>query len=129
MPVPFVAERRGTLSFLRSNVDIPFSVSRVYFITGVPPDGRRGGHAHRRLRELVVALAGCFDVLTDDGVARRTHRLDDPSEALYLPAPVWRELLNFSPGAVCLVLGSEEYDPSDYVRDYKAFRLGIHGCR
>jgi dTDP-4-dehydrorhamnose 3,5-epimerase-like enzyme len=101
--------------------DMPFPVRRVFYLHSVPAGARRGGHAHRRLEQVLVAVAGRFDVVLDDGAKRRTVRLDDPNRGLFLPTMIWREMVNFSPDAVCLVLASAPYDEADYIRDYDEF--------
>lgn len=98
-----------------------FDVRRVFYLYDVPADSERGGHSHYQARELIVAAAGAFDVVLDDGKERRTHHLDRPYRALYVPRGLWRELNRFSGGAVCLVLTTELFDEADYVRDYDKF--------
>jgi len=98
-----------------------FPVRRVYYLYDVPSDAARGGHSHFALRQLIVAISGSFDVCIDDGIRRRTVTLNRPYRALYIDTGIWRTIDNFSSGAVCLVLASEPYDESDYVRDYDRF--------
>ena len=93
----------------------------MYHLHGVPVGGRRGGHAHRRLEQILIAVAGSFVVLLDDGAARRRVRLDDPRVGLHIPPGVWRELDSFTDGAVCVVPASMPYDAADYERDYEEF--------
>jgi dTDP-4-dehydrorhamnose 3,5-epimerase-like enzyme len=116
-----VDDPRGSLTIVEAERDIPFPIERVYHLHGVPAGGRRGGHAHRRLQQILIAVAGAFDVLLDDGVARRRVRLDDPRAGLHIPPGVWRELDSFTDGAVCVVLASMAYDDADYERDYGEF--------
>ena len=87
----------------------------------MPSDAYRGGHAHKKLQQFVIALSGSFEVLLDDGKTKQKVMLNKPNKGLLIPTGVWRELDNFSSGAVCLVLASEEYDEDDYIRDYNAF--------
>lgn len=98
-----------------------FAVRRVFYLYDVPSDSERGGHSHYQARELIVAVAGAFDVTLDDGSERRTYHLDRPYKALYVPRGLWRELNNFTSGAVCMVLTTELFEEADYVRDYDRF--------
>jgi len=109
----------GSSTGLVNNGD--FDVRRVFYLYDVPADSERGGHSHYQARELIVAAAGAFDVVLDDGKYRRTYHLDRPYQALYVPRGLWRELNHFSGGAVCLVLTTELFAEADYVRDYDRF--------
>ena len=111
---------RGKLSFIEKDV-IPFSIKRVYYLYDVPSDGSRGGHAHKKLNQFLIALSGSFDVIVDDGSSKKTFTLNKPNKGLYIPNGIWREMENFSAGAICLVLASDYFDESDYFRDYKRF--------
>jgi len=113
---------RGSLSVVEKDI-IPFPIKRVYYLYDVPSDASRGGHAHRELKQFLIALSGSFDVVLDDGENRRTFTLNRPYRGLLIPSGIWRELENFSAGAVCLSLVSDHYDEADYIRDYKEFRL------
>jgi len=110
------------LTYIESARHVPFEIQRVYHVYGVPAGGSRGGHAHRTLQQFIIAANGSFDVNVDDGTGRRSFHLSRPGEGLYLPAMIWREVVRFSPGAVCLVLASKPYDESDYYRVYEDFR-------
>jgi hypothetical protein len=99
----------------------PFAIRRVYYLFDVPAGAVRGGHAHHALHQLVIAARGSFDVLLDDGRERRTVTLDNPAIALHLVPGIWRELLNFSAGSICLVMASAPFDEADYLRDYGEF--------
>ena len=121
IPLRTVEDPRGSLTIVEGELDIPFPIERVYHLHGVPAGGRRGGHAHRRLEQILVAVAGAFDVLLDDGVAQRRIRLDDPRAGLHIPPGIWRELESFTDGAVCVVLASMPYADDDYERDYEEF--------
>jgi len=116
-----VDDPRGSLTFVEGELDVPFAIKRVYHLYSVPPGGARGGHAHRRLDQVLIAVAGAFDVILDDGAEVRRVRLDDPREGLHIPPGVWREMDGFSRGAACVVLASELYEATDYVRDYDEF--------
>ncbi|HAB26413.1 MAG: hypothetical protein CMP05_09600 [Xanthomarina sp.] len=111
---------RGNLSVIEKDC-IPFSVKRVYYLYDVPSNAYRGGHAHKNLYQFLIALSGSFDVVLDDGNQKTKITLNKPNKGLLIPNGIWRELENFSSGSVCLVLASEEYDESDYIRNYKKF--------
>lgn len=111
---------RGNLSVIEKDV-LPYAIKRVYYLYDVPSDGTRGGHAHKELQQFLIALSGSFDVVLDDGKTRRSITLNRPNKGLLIPCGVWRELENFSAGAVCLSLVSAEYDEGDYIREYDEF--------
>ncbi len=122
---PRITDIRGNLSFIEENRQIPFQIKRVYYLYDVPSGATRGGHAHKALEQLVIALSGSFDVVLDDGTKRRTFFLNRPHYGLYIPPRIWRELENFSSNSVALSLVSQLYDESDYIRDYKAFKKTV----
>lgn len=111
---------RGNLSVIEKDV-LPFAIKRIYYLYDVPSDSTRGGHAHKRLQQFLIALSGSFDVVLDNGKSRRTLTLNRPNKGLLIPNGIWRELENFSAGAVCLSVVSAEYDEQDYIRKYKDF--------
>jgi len=119
--LPKIHDHRGNLTFIEQNKHIPFDVRRVYYLYDVPGGSSRGGHAHRELEQLIIAVAGSFDVMLDDGQNRKTVTLNRPWQGLYICPSIWRELDNFSSGSVCLVMASQYYDESDYFRDYDTF--------
>jgi hypothetical protein len=119
-----VVDGRGHLSVIE-HAELGFEIQRVYFISQVPPAGRRGGHAHRRVVELLVAAAGAFAVACDDGERRREFQLAGPRQALLVPPLVWRELTAFAPGSMCLVLASEGYDEHEYLRTRSDFHAAL----
>ena len=121
LPLPKIHNRAGNITALENNIHLPFDVKRVYYLYDVPAGEERGGHAHRELQQIVVAASGAFDVLLDDGVNKKIVHLDRPFIGLHIVPGIWRELLNFSAGAVCLVLASQTYDEKDYIRDYPNF--------
>ena len=125
--LPRVEDARGNLTFVEGGQHVDFEIARVYYLHDVPGGAERGGHAHRTLRQLIIAASGSFDVVLDDGAERRTVHLNRSSSGLYLAPMVWRELENFSGGSVCLVLASAHFDESDYIRDYDAFREATTG--
>ncbi|MDR1992023.1 MAG: FdtA/QdtA family cupin domain-containing protein [Nitrososphaerota archaeon] len=122
---PKVTDYRGNLSFIEENLQIPFQIKRVYYLYDVPSGASRGGHAHKELHQVIIALSGSFDVLLDDGTNKRTFFLNRPHYGLYIPPGIWRELENFSSNSVALSLVSQIYDESDYLRDYDAFKRWI----
>ena len=119
--LPRVTDPRGNLTFIEGGSQVPFDVARVYYLYDVPGGESRGGHAHRQLEQLIIAAAGSFDVLVDDGVDSARFHLNRSYYGLYLPRLTWRELGNFSTGSVCLVLASQRYAEDDYYRDYADF--------
>ena len=116
---------RGKLSFIEKDV-IPFSIKRVYYLYDVPSDSHRGGHAHKKLVQLMIPLSGSFEVLLDDGKKRKKVMLNKPDKGLLIPQGIWREMDNFSSGAICMVLASDNFDESDYFRDYDQFKRSKH---
>ena len=116
-----IEDPRGNITFLESKKHIPFDISRVYYLYDTPSGAERGGHAHYDLEQLIVAVSGSFDVLIDDGQNKEIITLLRPDEGLLISSMIWRELMNFSGGAVCLVLASNLFEESDYIRDYNEF--------
>src|SRR5258708_7905620 len=119
--LPRVADPRGNLTFVEGEKHVPFPIRRVYYLYDVPGGETRGGHAHRRLQQFIIAASGSFDVVVDDGHQKGRFFLNRSYYGLYVPRMVWRELENFSSGSVCLVIASEPYEESDYYRDYQEF--------
>jgi len=113
---------KGNISVIENEVTVPFDVKRVYYLYDVPGGESRGGHAHKELRQLIIAASGSFNVILDDGNVKRTFRLNRPYQGLLIVPGIWRELDDFSSGSVCLVLASHEYDEGDYIRDYNVFK-------
>lgn len=120
--VPKAHDVRGNLSVIEGNT-IPFEIKRVYYLYDIPTASVRGGHAHKNLRQLLVPLSGSFDVVLKDGVSEKIITLNKPNFGLLIPTGIWRELQNFSSGAVCLVLASTVFDEADYIRNFDEFRL------
>jgi len=112
---------KGNLTVVENSKTIPFDVKRVYYLYDIPGGESRGAHAHKELKQLVIAASGSFDVVLDDGNVKRTITLNRPYQGLLIVPGIWRELINFSSGAVCLVLASHKYDEKDYIRDYSNF--------
>ena len=127
--LPRVASPSGSLTSISGGVTLPFDIERVYYLYDIPGGETRGGHAHRQLHQLIVAASGSFDVLLDDGTNRRVVHLNRPYFGLYLTNMIWRELLNFSSGGICLVLASAHYDEADYFREYDEFQKAARNGR
>jgi hypothetical protein len=123
--LPLFEDSRGALTFIESVHHVPFEIKRVYYLYEVPAGQARGAHAHRALEQLFIAIAGSFEITVDDGQERRTTRMSSPRQGLYLPPMMWRDLDQFSTGAVCLVLASAPYVESDYIRDYEQFKSAV----
>lgn len=123
--LPKIFESRGNLTFIESNRNIPFDIKRVYYLYDVPGGSERGGHAHKALHQLIIAMSGSFDVHLDDGVEKKTIHLNRSYFGLYVCPMIWRQIDNFSSGSVCLVLASDYYDEEDYYRNYSEFNLAI----
>jgi hypothetical protein len=119
--LPRVTDPRGNLTFIEGGVQVPFDVARVYYLYDVPGGESRGGHAHQELEQVIIAAAGSFDVIVDDGSETARFHLNRSYYGLYLPRLTWRELGNFSSGSVCLVLASHRYSEDDYYREYADF--------
>ncbi len=113
---------KGNITAVNNLIEVPFEIKRVYYLYDVPGGESRGGHAHKSLHQIIIAASGSFEVTIDDGSIKRTYMLARPNIGLYLPSGLWREINNFSSGSICLVLASEEYNTSDYIRDYIEFR-------
>lgn len=112
----------GNLSVVENGEQVPFDIKRVYYLYDVPSGEERGGHAHKQLRQFIVAVSGSFDVIIDDGVQQRSVTLNRPYRGLLIVPGIWRVINNFSSGAVCLVMASDHYDEDDYVRNYDDFK-------
>lgn len=119
--LPMVHDRRGNLSFIEGGRHVPFAIERVYYLYDVPGGAERGGHAHKGLQQLIIAMSGSFDVVLDDGLEKMRFHLNRSYQGLYVCPMIWRELDNFSSGSVCMVLASNHYDEADYYRDYTDF--------
>jgi dTDP-4-dehydrorhamnose 3,5-epimerase-like enzyme len=123
--IPVAHDKRGNLSVIESGKNIPFEIKRVYYLYDVPGGTKRGGHAHKNLQQLIIAASGSFDVVLHNGKTKQKFTLNRSNYGLYIPKMTWREIENFSSGAVCLVLASEHYDESDYIRNFKEFKKSL----
>lgn len=120
--LPKIADARGNLTFIESGRHIPFEFRRTYYLYDVPGGSSRAAHAHRELHQLMIAMAGSFDVTLDDGHEKEKFHLNRSYYGLYIPPMIWRDLDNFSSGSVCMVLASDFYDEAEYIRDYEEFK-------
>jgi hypothetical protein len=119
--LPKISDPRGNLTFIEGGRHVPFDIQRVYYLYDVPGGAARGGHAHKCLHQLIVALSGSFDVILDDGKQKQRFHLNRSYSGIYVCPMIWRELDNFSSASVCMVLASNLYDEADYYRDYEKF--------
>ena len=119
--LPKIADPRGNLTFIENQSQIPFDIQRVYYLYDVPGGAERGGHAHKALSQLIIAISGSFDVVLDDGYEKKRFHLNRSHIGLYVCPMMWRELDNFSSGSVCIVLASNKYDENDYFRLYSEY--------
>lgn len=118
--IPTIEDTRGNLAVIQTDA-IPFEFKRIYYLFDVPSSAFRGGHSHKNQHEVIIALSGSFTVTVNDGKEKSSFLLNKPNIGLYLPTGIWRELENFSSGAVCLVLASDIFDEADYIRDFDQF--------
>ena len=121
LPLNKIHNRAGNITIVEGNKNVPFEIKRLYYLYDIPGGEDRGGHAHKELRQLIVAASGSFDVLLDDGINKKVVSLNRPDYGLMVVPGIWRELMEFSSGAICLVLASEIFDNEDYIRDYNHF--------
>ena len=123
--LPKIVDPRGNLTFVESGNQIPFDIQRVYYLYDVPGGSERGGHAHKGLHQLIIAMSGSFDVVLDDGKKKKRVHLSRSYYGLYVCPMIWRELDNFSSGSVCMVLASNKYDEADYYREYPEYLTAL----
>lgn len=121
LPLNKIHNRAGNITIVEGQNNVPFDVKRIYYLYDIPGGEDRGGHAHKELRQLIVAASGSFDVMLDDGQNKKIVTLNRPDYGLMVVPGIWRELMEFSSGAICLVLASEGYDDGDYIRKYDEF--------
>lgn len=127
LPLPRIPNSRGNLTFIEGDVHVPFPIERVYYLYDVPGGETRGGHAHRSIQQFIIAASGSFDVIIKDGQQSRTFSLNRSYYGLLVPNMLWRELVEFSSGSVCLVLASARYDEDDYIRDWDDYLDVVQG--
>ncbi|KVV14125.1 FdtA/QdtA family cupin domain-containing protein [Flavobacterium sp. TAB 87] len=120
--IPKIEEPRGNISVIENDI-VPYEIKRVYYLYDVPSGSERGGHAHKNLKQFLIALSGSFDVIVNDGKEKKTICLNKPNYGLLINSGIWRELNNFSSGSVCLVIASEVYIEEDYIRDFEEFKI------
>ena len=120
-PLNKIHNRAGNITIVESEIHIPFSIHRIYYLYDIPGGATRGGHAHLELKQFIVSASGSFEVLLDDGIKKKIVKLSRPNYGLLIVPGIWRELIEFSSGAICLVLASNKFDEKDYMRDYTEF--------
>jgi len=118
--LPVIEDARGNLAFIQEGI-VPYNFKRVYYLFDVPSGAERGGHSHIAQKQMLIALSGSFDVVLNDGTEKRTYTLNRPNKGLFVVEGVWRELQNFSSGAVCLVIAEDVFDENDYIREFDDF--------
>lgn len=121
LPLNKIHNRAGNITIVEGQINIPFNIKRIYYLYDIPGGEARGGHAHKELHQLIVAAGGSFDVLLDDGQNKKVVTLNRPDFGLLIVPGIWRELMEFSSGSTCLVLASNKYDETDYIRKYIDF--------
>tara|TARA_B110000238_G_scaffold198084_1_gene241958 strand:+ start:2383 stop:2808 length:426 start_codon:yes stop_codon:yes gene_type:complete len=119
--LPKIKNRAGNITAIENNINIPFGVSRVFYLYDIPGGEDRGAHAHKKCHQFLVAASGSFEVQLDDGNEKKKVMLNQPFRGLHIPPGIWASEINFSSGAICLVLASNKYDEKDYIREYGEF--------
>ena len=119
--MPRISDPRGNISAVNNSKEIPFDIKRVFYLYDIPGGESRGAHAHKECHQFLIAASGAFEVLMDDGNTKRHVQLNRPYLGLHVPPGIWASEINFSSGAICLVLASHEYNETDYIRDYNEF--------
>ena len=126
--LPKIHDPRGNLTFVEGGVHVPFDIKRVYYLYDVPGGSERGGHAHKQLHQFIIAMSGSFDIILDDGQEKKRVHMNRSYNGLYICPMIWRELDNFSSGAVCMVLASTKFEEDDYYREYADFMRARWGA-
>lgn len=119
--LPRIKNRAGNITAVENNIEIPFDTKRIFYLYDIPEGESRGGHSHKECHQFLLAASGSFEVLLDDGKIKKTVMLNQPFRGLHIPPGIWASEVNFSSGAICLVMASHTYDESDYIRDYKKY--------
>jgi hypothetical protein len=119
--LPCIKNRSGNITALENNVEIPFNINRIFYLYDIPGGESRGAHSHKECHQFLIATSGSFEVQLDDGKVKKTVMLNQPFRGLHIPPGIWASEVNFSSGAICLVMASHTYDESDYIRDYDLF--------
>ncbi|AYL97239.1 sugar 3,4-ketoisomerase [Mucilaginibacter celer] len=117
-----IHNRAGNITPVENNIHVPFDVKRIYYLYDIPGGESRAAHGHKQLEQFIVAASGSFDLTIDDGINKKTVQLNRPYMGLHVKPGIWRDISNFSSGAICLVLASMLYTEEDYLRDYTAFK-------
>lgn len=123
--LPKFKDERGNLTFLENSSHIPFDITRIYYLYGIPKNQERGSHAHKKLSQIIIAISGNFDITLKDGFNEKKINLSRPDQALYICPMIWRDLNNFSEDAVCMVLASRKYEKEDYIHNYENYTKEI----
>ncbi len=123
--LPKIKNRTGNITAVENNIEVPFNVNRIFYLYDIPGGEDRGAHAHKECHQFLVAASGSFEVQLDDGKVKRTVLLNQPFVGLHIPPGIWASEINFSSGAICLVLASHKYDEGDYIRSYKEYIDGV----
>jgi len=121
LELPRINNRSGNITAIQNKEEIPFDVKRIFYLYDIPGGESRGAHAHKKCHQFLVAASGSFEVQLDDGKVKKTVMLNQPFRGLHIPPGIWASEVNFSSGAICLVLASNKYDENDYLRDYQKF--------
>ena len=124
--LPKIYFRAGNITPIHNNVEVPFNVKRIFYLYDIPGGESRGGHAHKECHQFLVAASGSFEVLLDDGRNKRQMMLNRPYYGLHIPPGIWASEINFSSGAICLVLASEGYDENDYINEYDSYKSMVN---
>ena len=125
--LPKIGDRQGHITAINNLVEIPFNVKRVFYLYDIPGGESRGAHAHKECHQFLVAASGSFEVLLDDGITKRQVQLNKPDMGLHIPPGIWASEINFSSGAICLVMASHNYNESDYIRSYEEYKIIKNG--
>lgn len=121
LELPRINNRSGNITAIQNNKEIPFDIKRIFYLYDIPGGESRGAHAHKECHQFLVAASGSFEVQLDDGKVKKTVMLNQPFRGLHIPPGIWASEVNFSSGAICLVLASHKYDENDYLRNYNEF--------